>query len=467
MGWLAGWTRRKKITISTSWLTAPLSDVTLTVKVPYPTGAVAWLDACRDVRFTTSDGASGLLYELRSSKLSANAAVFCVRVPSVPDTSDLVIYIYWGKADAPVGSDPANAWSSDYLAVYHFSLEDRDWPEESGMVAWADAPEGAKRDSTTFGTVLSYLGNAFFYPYFVTDPSNNCPNGWAFRAVSNDTTQQASNYTVTSISLANQPATGSTPMTIQIFGSPGLHTDGDELGPDGMDCVFPDGTVQHVPTVVYRDGGRTLSGGLAIYTATTSIAHPSGNTVILKSAGAYSAILVANELRVLKRTLSAEQCQLEWNCAAGVGVQVSGEQDGDSYLPDLLTATTSVLEPTVTTERSPSVSVELLGLTASVLTPTAGPVRSAAFSAPTLSLVASVLTSGATGQQNATIQLPPLTLWADTLVPAVTAEYIHNVAASVSLLTVTSSLVTPVTDQSIIAEAAGGDDADVYHRITG
>lgn len=44
-----------------------------------------------------------------------------VKVPSVSDSVDTEIYVYYGNASASTQEDPTNVWDSDYLAVYHLN----------------------------------------------------------------------------------------------------------------------------------------------------------------------------------------------------------------------------------------------------------------------------------------------------------------------------------------------------------
>lgn len=122
MAWLAGYTKRKKITIDNTYVDADLTDFPLLVKFSSDTdiGGVARSDGY-DLRFTSSDGTTLLKYEREAFSISGGAAtgIVWVKVPSVSGSVDTDIYLYYGDAAASDGADAANTWDANFKSVWH------------------------------------------------------------------------------------------------------------------------------------------------------------------------------------------------------------------------------------------------------------------------------------------------------------------------------------------------------------
>lgn len=113
MGWLSGWTNRKKITISGSTAGAQ-TDYQILFEVHYGYGEDSGNDIyceelCRvdfgDIRFTKSDGETLIDYWIEE-KENENYCKVWVEVPSIPASPDTVdIYIYFGNDSATSLSD--------------------------------------------------------------------------------------------------------------------------------------------------------------------------------------------------------------------------------------------------------------------------------------------------------------------------------------------------------------------------
>jgi hypothetical protein len=125
VGWLAGYSYRKKITIDNANVDADLSSFPVYIKISADAniGDGAQNDG-DDIRFTSSDGTTELKYEEESWAGGAGAdatADYWVNVTTVDHDADTDIYIYYGDADGVDGQDPANVWDANFKGVWHLN----------------------------------------------------------------------------------------------------------------------------------------------------------------------------------------------------------------------------------------------------------------------------------------------------------------------------------------------------------
>ena len=120
MGWLSGWTYRKKIAIDHTKIDASLTDFPVLVRL---TSSNFDFTKARsdgyDIRFTSSDGTTLLKYERERHDSANSVAEYWVKIPSVSNTADTIFYIYFGNASASDGADPTNVWDANFKAVWH------------------------------------------------------------------------------------------------------------------------------------------------------------------------------------------------------------------------------------------------------------------------------------------------------------------------------------------------------------
>ena len=128
--WLTGWSYRQAITVDNAGMTATLTDFPLYVPVASD-GAGAGIagkiqDTGKDIRFTSSDGATTLSYERESySEASGNVTGnFWVGATLNADNdaaTDDTIYLYYGNAGAADGQNRTGVWDSNFKGVWHLS----------------------------------------------------------------------------------------------------------------------------------------------------------------------------------------------------------------------------------------------------------------------------------------------------------------------------------------------------------
>jgi len=150
MGWLSGWSKRKKITIDCTNIDSDLSHFPLLVIIDGDTDIFGELGAGdgKKVAFTTSDGETQLYAEIEQFDASGQKAVYWVSKSgwTISSSSNTEIYIYYDSSHADntsyigeAGSTPAaNVWDSNFVAVYHL--------RESG-----NGTSGEYKDSTSNG----------------------------------------------------------------------------------------------------------------------------------------------------------------------------------------------------------------------------------------------------------------------------------------------------------------------------
>jgi Concanavalin A-like lectin/glucanases superfamily/Domain of unknown function (DUF2341) len=72
-----------------------------------------------DILFTAADGTTKLDHELEKYVSSTGELIAWVRIPSLSNTTDTVIYAYYGNASAADQQNPTGVWDSNYKTVWH------------------------------------------------------------------------------------------------------------------------------------------------------------------------------------------------------------------------------------------------------------------------------------------------------------------------------------------------------------
>ena len=122
MGWLSGYTTRKKITISSTNIDETLADFPLLVKLSSSNFDFTKANSDGyDIRFTESDGTSLLKYERELHDDTGEVGVYWVKVPAIKEGSDTDIYIYYRTEDTADGADGENVWDDNYKMVQHLT----------------------------------------------------------------------------------------------------------------------------------------------------------------------------------------------------------------------------------------------------------------------------------------------------------------------------------------------------------
>lgn len=145
MGWIAGYSYRKNVTINNTGKDGAQANYQLKVIVNRSAGAdsgqnvyvsTKCLANYNDIRFTKSDGSTLLDHWLEG--VFAGYAVFWVEVDAVPDSSAGNIYLYYGNASASSGSNGDNTflWFDHFDTAWNNPVR---WTGDTGSASVASS----------------------------------------------------------------------------------------------------------------------------------------------------------------------------------------------------------------------------------------------------------------------------------------------------------------------------------------
>jgi hypothetical protein len=126
LDWFApGWAFRRTITVDDVDVPSTQTDFPLLVSVAVD----AAQSGGEDILFTASDGETKLDHEIESYTVDSfgNGTVLAwVRIPSLSDSVDTIIYVYYDNPLSPTQENPTGVWDSDYIGVWHLSEDPAD-----------------------------------------------------------------------------------------------------------------------------------------------------------------------------------------------------------------------------------------------------------------------------------------------------------------------------------------------------
>jgi signal peptidase I len=155
-GWYSAlpWTRRRVVTVQSSQVAGPLTDVPVLVQVSAPDLATtAQLDG-DDFRFTAGDGITPLPHEIEAWDVATSTLTAWVKVPSLSNSVNTPLYLYYGAADAPDQQDPYGVWTNEFEAVWLLARD----PAGAAPQLFDSGParhEGLSSGSITSGDLLA------------------------------------------------------------------------------------------------------------------------------------------------------------------------------------------------------------------------------------------------------------------------------------------------------------------------
>jgi hypothetical protein len=117
------WTNRKQITINHAQVSgsASLAGFPVLISLTDPNlQALARSDAA-DILFTAGDGLTKLNHEIESYNSATGQLTAWVNVPSVSNSADTALYVYYGNPAAVPQQNAPAVWDPNYKAVWHFS----------------------------------------------------------------------------------------------------------------------------------------------------------------------------------------------------------------------------------------------------------------------------------------------------------------------------------------------------------
>ncbi|MHC4415056.1 MAG: DUF2341 domain-containing protein, partial [Planctomycetota bacterium] len=146
----SNWQYRKKITIDSNEVTATLSNFPFMVSTTdADLKAQAQADG-DDILFTDDNGTSKLDHEIEVWDSGTGNLVAWVRIPTLPDTVDKVIYLYYGNSGASDQQNAAGVWVN-YAGVWHLN-------EASGARADSSGNNNHLTDENTVGSTTGRIG---------------------------------------------------------------------------------------------------------------------------------------------------------------------------------------------------------------------------------------------------------------------------------------------------------------------
>jgi len=135
-GWLAGWDKRVKITINSTDINEVLTDFPVLVYLSSSSGenndnVTSVFDEVGSdynaTAYTTFDETTRLYFEVEYWNATSEKAWLWVKVPSVSNTADADIYIYYDSAkDGSTYNSPTNVWDGNFLGVWHMQTDASD-----------------------------------------------------------------------------------------------------------------------------------------------------------------------------------------------------------------------------------------------------------------------------------------------------------------------------------------------------
>ncbi len=160
----ASWQYRKKLTIDYTKVGATLSSFPVLVSLASDSDLAARARSDGyDILFTGSDGTTKLDHEIEKYTSPTGALVAWVRIPSLSNSVDTDIYMYYGYASATNQQNPTGVWGTNYNAIYHLpngttlSANDSTSNARNGTISGATATTGIADGAAGFNGSSYYI----------------------------------------------------------------------------------------------------------------------------------------------------------------------------------------------------------------------------------------------------------------------------------------------------------------------
>ncbi|WOV92883.1 MAG: DUF2341 domain-containing protein [Candidatus Nitrosoabyssus spongiisocia] len=118
------WSSRQRITIDSNQVTGNHTNFTVLINIQNDPNlnSTNVQSAGQDIRFTTNDGFVLLEHEIEyfSNNATFGTIVAWVKLPTLTDDSDTILYMYYNNSNATLGLT-LDAWDSDYEIIYHMN----------------------------------------------------------------------------------------------------------------------------------------------------------------------------------------------------------------------------------------------------------------------------------------------------------------------------------------------------------
>jgi Peptidase family C25/Propeptide_C25/Domain of unknown function (DUF2341) len=126
-----------------------------------------------DIIFRDSDGTTTLDHEIEQYNGSTGDLIAWVRIPTLTNTADKVIYMYYGNSGiTSATANPAGVWGTSYNAVYHLGNGSTLSAGDSTANAYNGTINGATATTGMADGAASFNGSS----YYITVPSSVLPS---------------------------------------------------------------------------------------------------------------------------------------------------------------------------------------------------------------------------------------------------------------------------------------------------
>jgi len=183
------WTNRKAVTIdhtkvaggsSLTNFAVLFSTTDANLKTVANGGSVGKSDGS-DILFTAGDGTTKLDHELERYNAATGEVLAWVRIPTLSNTTDTGLYIYYGNAAAANQQNPTGVWDSSYKGVWHLpngtvlSASDSTANANNGSITGAGAGNGKIDGAGSFSGSSQYIN---INNFAISDPYNFTVEAW-------------------------------------------------------------------------------------------------------------------------------------------------------------------------------------------------------------------------------------------------------------------------------------------------
>ncbi|SRR5579862_420460 len=158
--WNSEWTLRKKITLDTSSIAAPIGTTPVLIRLHDGNFQFsAAKDDGSDIRFIASDEKTLLRYHIEKYDSLLNEAFVWVNLPDVKPGTKAVFWLYYGNGGptAVKTDDARNTFDADTVLVYHFN-EHGTPPVDTTASANNAQNSGSPADGSMIGSGLRFDG---------------------------------------------------------------------------------------------------------------------------------------------------------------------------------------------------------------------------------------------------------------------------------------------------------------------
>ena len=194
----SGWSYRKQITIDNTKVDNDLTNFPVLINLSSDSSLAAnALASGNDILFTSSDGTTKLDHEIETYTSGSGALVAWVKVPSLSNSVDTELYMYYGNSGALDQQAATDTWDANYLGVWHMdetsgAIDDSSINNYNGNRSGGELDSVATSSQVGFGQALvsstistslnifSTMSGSFTAEAWINNPNSGHGWGWIF-----------------------------------------------------------------------------------------------------------------------------------------------------------------------------------------------------------------------------------------------------------------------------------------------